>query len=233
MIWLELLLASVMSILHFYSESVSAKVERFHNELVSFSAGLFITQIFFYLMPEFFKGTEILGDNVFLLLLFGFVSFHLAEKYVYQHVKNKNKLLKDLGEIHAAGFFIDHFVVGMALVFAFSTTNVIFGLLIFIPLLLHTLSSSIAMTHIDEHFDQSKIVNSLLSIAPLLGVIFAGLLNPDRLFYHVVFSFVIGALLYVVIRDMLPQKEEGNSRYFLYGFATSLIIFVVLKGLLT
>ncbi|MAG18303.1 MAG: hypothetical protein CL944_02415 [Candidatus Diapherotrites archaeon] len=224
MVFLEITLAAILSLLHYFSEKFSNKIEKFHDELISFSAGLFITQIFVFLMPEFFEGKNFIGDNIFILLIIGFVSFHISEKFIYQHIKDKNKLMKDLAEVHAIGFFVDHFVVGIAIVFAFQSTNILLGLVIYFALVLHTLSSSISLTHIDTYFKQNQMVNILLSIAPLLGVIFAGLLNPDRTLYYVTFSLVLGALLYVSIRDMLPYRKEGKLAFFVTGFFISLIV---------
>ncbi|MCR4335998.1 MAG: hypothetical protein NUV57_05705 [archaeon] len=224
MVFLEIMLATVLSLLHYFSEKFSNQIEKFHVELISFSAGLFITQIFVFLLPEFFEGRNFIGDHIFTLLILGFVTFHVSEKFIYQHIKDKNKLMKDLAEVHAIGFFVDHFVVGMALVFAFQSTNILLGFMIYIALLLHTLASSISLTHIDTYFKQSQIVNVLLSIAPLLGVIFAGLLHPDKGLYYAVFSLVLGALLYVSIRDMLPYKKEGKLTFFITGFFISLIV---------
>jgi len=224
MVFLEITLGVILSLTHYFSEVFSGKIEKFHEELISFSAGLFITQIFVFLMPEFFKGQQFIGNSIFLLMVLGFVIFHVSEKYIYQHVKNKDKMVKDLAEVHAIGFFVDHFVVGVTLVFAFQSANILLGFAIFFALLLHTLSSSISLTHIDNYFKQSTLVNVILSIAPILGVLFAWFLNTDKSSYYIVFSLVLGALLYVSIRDMLPYKKEGKPSYFVAGFFISLII---------
>ncbi|MFH1391271.1 MAG: hypothetical protein ABIH20_03095 [Candidatus Diapherotrites archaeon] len=229
MVFFEITLAAILSLLHYFSERFSNKIEKFHDELISFSAGLFITQIFVFLMPEFFKGQNFIGDNIFILLILGFVLFHVSEKFIYQHITDKDKLMKDLAEVHAIGFFIDHFVVGIAIVFAFQSTNMLLGIVIYFALLLHTLASSVSLTHIDNYFKQSQTVNILLSIAPLLGVIFAGLLHPDKTLYYIVFSLVLGALLYVSIRDMLPYKKEGKLSFFVTGFFISLIVAQLVK----
>ena len=232
MIWVELLLGTIMTIIHFYSEFFYKKIHKHHEELLSFSAGLFITLIFVFLLPEFFIGKEILGNDIFVLLISGFVVFHLSEKYIYQHIKNKNRLMKDLAELHAIGFFIDHFVVGMALVFAFSSSNELLGIIVFFPLLLHTFASSLSLTHIDTYFKNNQLVNLALSTAPLIGIICAELLSPEKAIYHAVFSFILGGLLYVTIRDMLPHKEIGKPRFFLAGFGLGLIFFILSNALM-
>jgi hypothetical protein len=108
-------LAFILFLVNFFSELYGEKLEKHHSKLLSFSSGIFITYIFLYIFPEFFIGKQHLGNPIFALLLIGFIVFHLAEKYLYQHIKNKDILLQDLGELHVAGFFIDHFVVGIAL----------------------------------------------------------------------------------------------------------------------
>ncbi|HZX33796.1 MAG TPA: hypothetical protein VFF09_00280 [archaeon] len=228
--WVPFILAAAMSIIHYFSGELSEKVEKFHDEIIGFSAGLFITLLFVFFLPEFFKGREVLGETIFALMLGGFVFFHVSEKYIYQHVKNRKELMKDLAEVHAVGFFVDHFVVGMALVFAFQQgISALLGFAVFIPLLLHTLASSISLSHIDEYFNKSTALNIVLSVSPLLGVFFAAFLNPDRALYYAVFSAVVGALFYIVVRDMLPEKKEGRLAYFLLGFAASLIMVYGIK----
>lgn len=222
------LLGFVLTLVHFFSDRFAKHIERFHSKIISFSAGIFITYIFLNLLPEFFKGTAALGTNAFALLLLGFVVFHSLEKYLYQHIKNKDILMKDLAELHTTGFFFDHFVVGMILFFAFNSENIFVGGLVFLPLLLHTVSSSLSLQHIYEHFNKSTLINIILSASPMLGVLFVFFLNPLSGIYHSIFSFVMGMLFYVVIRDTVPSGRTGNLHYFLIGVIVSAaIIFTV------
>ncbi|MAG22283.1 MAG: hypothetical protein CL943_03195 [Candidatus Diapherotrites archaeon] len=221
---LPFVLAFILALLHFFSEEYSEKIEKHHTKLISFSAGLFITFIFLDLFPEFFKGSAFVGDNIFLAMLIGFILFHLGEKYVYQHITNKRELLTDLKEIHVIGFFIDHFTVGLALYFALSVSDYLFGIIIFIPLVLHTISSSLSLNHLDEVYNRKSPFGLLLSLSPVIGVAVAFFLNPAKDIYYLLFSFVIGALLYVVIRDMIPQGKKGSLPAFVFGFLLSLVI---------
>ncbi len=217
-------LAFILSMVHFFSEEYSPKIERFHSELLSFSAGLFITFIFLDLLPEFFAGIEFAGRIAFLALLLGFVIFHIGEKYIYQHITNKRELLSELQAVHALGFFIDHFTVGVALFLTLSVPSESFRILIFIPLLLHTLSSSLSLTHLDEVYSRKSIQSVLLTFSPLLGVAFAFLISPAEGTYYLLFSFVVGALLYVVIRDTIPKGRKGDPLFFMAGFLLSVIL---------
>lgn len=229
---IAILLAGILSLVHLFSEEYSKHVEKYHLHTISFSAGLFLGIIFLNLLPEAFKGIPFLGENLYLAMVSGFVLFHLGEKYIYQHIKNKDELLQDLASIHAVGFFVNHLVVGMALFLAFSYENIVSGFLIFVPLLLHSFSSSLSLNHIDKHFNRKSLSGVVLPLAPVFGVGIATLLSPDPFVYYGLFSFVIGAMLYIVIRDMLPRAENGKPLLFLSGILVSVLATTVLSLLL-
>jgi len=228
--FLVILFALVLTAVHYFSGVYSKPIEKWHSKIISFSAGLFIAFIFLYILPEVFAGVEILGDTIFLLLLLGFVIFHVAEKYIYQHVKNKDEMLKDLAGIHTMGFFLNHFVVGMLLYFSTDPDKGILGILVFLPLLLHTLSSSLSLNHIDRHFN-SRPLSILIAFSPVFGALFAMLLQINVGVHYTFYSFAIGALLYIVVRDMLPQKGEGKPIFFIIGLVISAILIFGINGL--
>ncbi len=232
-IFIPLVLSAILSIVHFFSEKTVNRVKKYHQEIMSFSAGIFITYILLEVLPELTLGTDFLGKNVYLLLLLGFATFHVTEKYVYQHVKNKKTLMKDLAHLHIAGFIADSFILGFALVVFLDTSQMTskLGYLIFVPFLLHTLSSSISVRHIHEHFKSNKTEELLLSLSTIGGTVVAILLGLKAVAFYAVFSFVTGVLLYVVIRDLVPDDADGRSLYFLLGMALSLVL-VAVTGIL-
>ena len=223
--------AVIFSIINWFSEAYSSRLEKYHLLLLSFSSGLFITYIFVYLFSEITKHTTQFGAWVFVAMLLGFVLFHLGEKYLYQHVKDEKSLKKDLSQLHIFGFFIDHFVVGVVLFITLSVPDIALGFLIIIPLLLHVVSSSLALTHIDEHIKPGRVISLLLATSPIFGVLFAYLLNLAPQYYFMLLSLVVGALLYIVVRDMMPRESLGRPHFFTLGVIISLAIILVAKSL--
>jgi len=221
--FIPLALAFILTLVHYYSERVANQIEKYHSKVLSFSSGLFIALIFLFLLPEVIKGiTEV---NVYFLLLLGFLVFHLAEKFIYQHIKDKKHMLKDLAELHMIGFFADHFIVGLVLVLTFSfSSNLSF--LIFIPFLLHTVASSMSLEHLHEK-SKSKLNKLILGASTFVGALVATLLSFDRSLFFIIYSLALGAIFYVSIRDMIPSDKEGNSFYFLIG-TLIVIIFITL-----
>ena len=223
------LLALILASVHFFSEKYAEHVKKFHVQTISFSAGLFLGLIFLYLLPEFFKGLVHVGESIFLLMLAGFVSMHLGEKYIYQHVRDKKERIQDLAGIHVLGFFINHFIVGITLLLAFSIEGIFSGFLIFIPLLLHTFSSSLSLNDIDEKLNNKLITGFILPLSPVFGVLVAYGLNLTPYLYHLLFSFVLGAMLYIVVRDTLPRDDSGKPLLFLIGVLVSVLILTVVS----
>ncbi len=222
-------LALFLSVINFFAEMFSTKIEKHHSKILSLSSGIFVTYLFLALLPESFNGTTSIGENVFLLMLFGFALFHVLEKYAYQHVKNKKQLLEDLSELHAFGFVLDHFLVGMLLFFAVNIDDFFLGLVIILPLTLHVVSSSISLTHINEHFQKNLAIIIALSVSPLIGTLFAFYLSAYPPVYQSLFALSMGAILYVAIRDMLP-KDGGKISLFILGILVSIVIIFITKS---
>lgn len=215
MISIPVLLALVLSIVHFFSRTISKIIEKHHINITSFSAGMFLTLIFLDFLPRAAVGTEH-NAPVFLALAIGFVMYHLSEKYLYQHVKNKEALLEELAELHNVGFFIDHLMIGFVMVLTFKLTSYT-NYLIFIPFLLHTISSSMSLEHIRARI-KTEVNRFMLSVSTLLGALFAHFAQLETFWYYTLFSFFLGALLYISVRDMLPGGKKGNPLMFLIGF---------------
>ena len=224
-----LLLAMILAVVHVFSERYASHAKKFHVQTISFSAGLFLGLIFLYLLPEFFKGMNYVGESIYILMLAGFVCMHLGEKYVYQHVKNKKEQMQDLASIHALGFFVNHFLVGITLFLAFRIEGPLSGFLIFIPLLLHTFSSSLSLNDIDEKLKSKALSYALLPLSPVIGVAFAYMMNLSPYLYHLMLSFVLGAMLYIAVRDTLPRNEAGKPFFFLTGVLLSVLILTLIS----
>lgn len=222
---IAVVLAFFLSIIHFFSKKISKIIERHHINITSFSSGMFLTLIFIDFLPRATVGMEY-NAPVFLVLTLGFVMFHLSEKYLYQHIKDKKMLLKDLAELHNFGFFTYHLMVGFVLYLTFELSSYT-NYLVFVPFVLHTVSSSMSLEHI-HHKIKTKFNKFILNISTFLGALFAYLIKLETFWYYTLFSFLLGALLYISIRDMLPQGKKGNPLMFFIGFLITIGIISVI-----
>ena len=216
--------AAILSIVHFFSHRISTRIEKYHFQILSFSGGTLIALIFLIFLPEIISISG--ASYVYLLLLAGFSIFHLVEKYLYQHVTNKNRLLKELKELHAAGFFIDHLIKGFILVMTIELISSV-GYLILIPVLLHTLSSSISLAHIDQKL-KKRSTKIVLAIAPLLGAMIALLLATSETINVSIIALSLGMMLYIVSRDILPKEKKGYPSLYIIGLVFVAIVWAII-----
>jgi zinc transporter ZupT len=200
-------------------------MEVYHHDVLSFSGGILIAMIFLVLIPEVIELSN--SAEIFLLMLLGYMVFHNAEKYLYQHVKDKKHLLDELKELHSLGFFLDHFILGFILVTVLKLEESL-RFLILLPIFLHTISSSISLDHIHEKA-KTHVNKIILSLAPLLGALTALVLEIEAEIQGSFLAFAIGMLIYIVNRDILPKGEKGRPIVFSMGAIIVIITWFLIE----
>ncbi len=218
---LPILLALILSILHLFNNRFSRFTKHYSKYVLSLSAGILITLIITELIPRLNDGVRIFSDRLYLIVLLGFISFHLVEKYAYQHIENKAKLFREITRLHYFGFFLEHFVLGFSLVLL--TTNLLEGLILFLPFLLLTISSSISLEVIDT-VARSKILKTVLAFSTLIGALVASSIKINMAHYYGGLSYAVGILFYIVVKDIIPIEEKHEkTTFFLIGVLIGLI----------
>jgi hypothetical protein len=227
-ILLAILLSISLGFIHYYSDTFTFKKK--HFSFRSFSAGLSTAYLFLGLLPENFRLASTNAFSlVFIFLLFGFTLFYIAEKYVYQHA-SKKQLLKELQEEHSIAFYIYHLLLGVTLV-TFLEQGIITGLLFFVPISLHAISSSASLRELHGNIRENKTIKLFLSSSTILGTFLALLIVVPPIIIQAIVGFITGVLLYVIIKEVLPDKEEGNPLYFIAGMMLFTLIILGLQTL--
>ena len=223
----------VMVGLNLLSHWVSDHLEKFHSQLLNFSAGLLVSILFIVIMEEVFAHSHEIDPDPhghffeYLIVFIGFLLFHLIEKFLFKKIKKKEELEKDLKELHLVGLFIDHFFLGVILATSVHPSDPI-SFLILIPLYLEAISSTISLEHIDECvYTQSRLGKIILAIAPLLGTGVALLFGINDTLTTYLSAFALGAVMYIAIRDVIPHDKKGRPWWFLLGTLITIAIAVV------
>ncbi|MCK4443579.1 MAG: hypothetical protein KAW09_03480 [Thermoplasmata archaeon] len=219
-----LMVAAIMSIIHYLSENVSSIMEKYHYQVLSFNGGLFLALLFLILLPEVVEYSE--SVSVYFLILMGFVIFHFTNKFLYQHVRNKKEMMRELKVLHEVGFFVDHFMLGFVLVTSTEFTPL--GFLIVVPIFLHTLSSSATMQHIHEEA-RTGLNRFVLALSTFVGALVAVVLPIGEVAQAAILSLILGMLFYIGIRDFLPREEKGNPLVFVAGVGLMVVIWSIME----
>ncbi len=221
---ISLLFGLIMGFAHYFSEEFYSRYKLHYGKIISFSAGIAVTYIFLDLFPNFSEGAAQIDKLLFLSVLIGFVSFHLIEKYIYQHSPEK-KLFKELAIEDSVISFIYHFVVGMLIV-SFLNQNLLRGILFFIPVLIYTGVSTLPVD-----ITESKIIRIIVALSTLFGIVFVKYIytTMSPLIFNILLGFIVGTLFFTVTRHSIPIGKKGQPMYFILGVLFyTLILFLLL-----
>ncbi len=160
------------------------------------------------------------------------------EKY---KIKIQNRINEDLSKFRYLTDYIYHFLVGIILV-GLLLINIIDGILFFIFAWFRTIITNRSEAHIiftdldiyeKPEIDRKSIKKYLLSISALSGIIIGLIikifidLNTELLF--IAFSFISGIILYIIVREVIPEKEKGEPLKFLIGMIGFIIVIVLIN----
>ncbi|MFO7796710.1 MAG: hypothetical protein ACQERB_09215 [Promethearchaeati archaeon] len=217
------IVAIVMGLTDYFGHRISGLASKYRDQILSLSSGLLISLLFLILIPDLVSIN--FSSLLFLFMLIGFIIMHLAEKYIYRHVENKQKILEDLKIIHIFGFGFDNFMVGFIIAAVFLTDPLVL-IELSIPLFLQMLSSSISLDSIDIRLND-KVSKILLSILPIIGATLGVILELEQIYTNYVLSFALGVLFYMVIRDVIPQGGSGRPLLFLMGTLVTIGFWII------
>ncbi len=212
MLILAAILAFTLGIIQFFSEQIVQTCGKYYTHVLSFSAGISITYVFVDLFPRF--STDVVNTNQFLFVtvLIGFIFIHLIEKYVYQHSSDQmiSNRLSSLNQFTSVFY---HVVLGIV-IFGFSEEGVIKTLLLFIPIAIFT---GVSTLPVERH--SSSLIHFFVSLSTLAGVIIASVFFSIIQGFVLIglIGFVIGGLLFSVIRHSIPQAKDGKPIIFMIG----------------
>jgi len=160
------------------------------------------------------------------------------EKY---KIKIQNHINEDLSKFRYFTDYIYHFLVGIILAGLLSI-NIIDGILFFIFAWFRTIITNRSEAHIiftdldiyeKPEIDTKSIKKYLLATSATSGIVIGFIikifidLNTELLF--IAFSFVSGIFLYIIVREVIPEKEKGEPLKFLIGMIGFIITIVIIN----
>ncbi|MFO7677380.1 MAG: hypothetical protein R6V50_03235 [Thermoplasmatota archaeon] len=212
MVILSMLLALLLGIVQFFDEYIIQSYGRYYVSILSFSAGVSVTYVFLHLLPQFSIAVVESNQLLFLALLFGFIFIHLVEKYIYQH--SSDEIIDNrLEHVNQSISVIYHIILGFV-IFEFAQHGLIDAFLLFIPILIFTAVSTLPLRR-----HSNSIIKFFGSQATLFGVILAfGFVDIiQKNIQNAFIGFVIGGLIFSVIRHSLPKDKQGKPLLFILG----------------
>jgi zinc transporter ZupT len=215
-----------LGIIHFFTEQIDIKEGRTRWRIISLAAGISIGYLFLHLLPETYQEAEFLKHWVFVFLLAGFALVHLAEKFAHKHAQRR-ELVTELKIIHLVIFFIYYFMVGM-MIEDKARIGIFEGVLFVIPIALHSAFSTSSLTEMHGKVRESLAVKILMSAAPILGSVLAIGVPIPPVVDSILTSFIAGVLIFVFVKEFLPQGRKGEPAFFVIGLAVYTVFSLLL-----
>lgn len=215
----------VIATTHFLGEHLDSRQWTHQRELTAFAAGVTGAYAFLQLLPEHVKGTAYLGEFGYFFSLGGFLLIHVAEQFIYRYERRPEQIKTDFKEMHSVFLFCYYFAIGIVIT-DLTRVNLLEGVLLFLPVMLHTAISSMALTELHEEVLDVWWIKGSVSGAVLLGVGVALTVTVPPELFHALLGLITGMFLYVVIHDSLPAPGDSAPFSFLAGIGFYSLVIV-------
>ncbi|MBD3352239.1 MAG: hypothetical protein GF364_12195 [Candidatus Lokiarchaeota archaeon] len=193
--------------------------------------------------------SEILEENSDIFALRELAQTVIALRAKELDIKNKINeeeerikfhIVKDLEELRFYVKFFYHFFIGL-LVFCVILTDIVSGILLFIFAFFMAIIMNRTDTEtiyddlrIEIHYEgEPKVKRIIIAISSLLGIILGIIFEffyPLSVeFIYLLYSFIAGVIMYIIIREILPEREKGNPKSFIISFVLFMIFVLILN----
>jgi zinc transporter ZupT len=195
--------------------------------IMSFTAGVLISVVFFEVIPEIFRVTKESQLDItppLVALVIGFLAIHILEKAAALHGAHEEQYADHkhpvVGLVGALGLAFHSFLDGLGIGLGFHVSASV-GLIIAIAVMAHDFSdglNTVSLMLINRN-KMTRVVALLLldAIAPVLGVLVSYWLAVPDSFLVLYLGFLAGFLLYIGAADLLPEAHSQHSSYKLIG----------------
>ncbi|MFA5049465.1 MAG: hypothetical protein WC501_00495 [Candidatus Micrarchaeia archaeon] len=218
----------ILSIIHLLAERFAKNLHKYHEQILSLSAGLFLSFVFLEILEKIAVGYSLGNIYIYLFLLLGFSFFHIINKYIYLHNPDKKIRKQELEKLHFAGFSLDLFFSGLAISLFLEGTDFYLGLIALIPFAFHTISLTFSINELNYKFKTSMIRRIGLTICPILGAISSLIFYSNINLFYYSLAFVSGMVFYLATRHMIPNGTKGRIFWYVLGIliGSLMLIFV-------
>jgi len=154
-------------------------------------------------------------------------------------IELQSRLNKDLEKVHIVINYFYHIIVGL-IIFNLLKDNLVSGLLFsFFAILKATISNTSNRhikifdinihTKIEEHnFIKMISITSVLT-GVIIGLVFEIIYPLSSFVIFHSFAFISGIILYIIVREVIPQEEKGRPYNFISGATVFIVILIFIE----
>ncbi|MFO1462704.1 MAG: ZIP family metal transporter [bacterium] len=180
--------------------------------ILSFAAGIMLGSSFFHLMPEAY---EILGKDVGLYVLAGFLFLYFIEKFITVHICEAFDCeIHHLGIAAFIGLAIHTLTNGVALGSGLMVPGL--GFAVFLAITAHKCPEAFTLTSVLLHSGTRRgtillVQGLVLAMIPLGAILAYGLIGPQHtVWIGRAIAFSAGTFLHISLSDLLPEVHKHS-----------------------
>ncbi len=156
-------------------------------------------------------------------------------------IKIQNKLNKELTNFRLVTDYIYHFLVGIILI-GLLRIELVGGILFFVYAFFRTVVTKRSEAHLifsdleiyeEQKYEVKLIIKYISCASALTGIIIGLIINlflPGNLeLLFIFYSFISGVILYVIVREVIPEKEKGNPLKFMIGLVGFAVVIIIIN----
>lgn len=204
--------------------------------IISFTAGVLISVVFFDIVPEIFEITEKNNFNIInplVALIVGFLAIHILEKAAVLHYSHEEQYADHkhplVGLVSALGLSLHSFLDGVGIGLGFQVDYQT-GIIITIAVLAHDFSdglNTVSLMLVNKNTTKKAVLLLILdAIAPILGALATYLFFIPANWMVLYLGFFAGFLLYIGAAELLPEAHSQRSSFKLIGLTILGIILI-------
>lgn len=200
--------------------------------LVSLSAGALMGGAFLHLLPE---GFELLGEQVFIYTLAGFVFFFFVEKVLHwRHCHDDHCKVHTFAYMNLFGDVVHNFIDGLVVAGAF-IIDLHLGIVTTLAVILHEIPQELGDFGVLIHGGFSRLkallMNFLVALTAVLGGI-VGYFFSSLNFSNYLIPIAAGGFIYISASDLVPEiRKEVNLKKAFYIFGVFILGIVLMFAL--
>jgi len=181
--------------------------------LVAFSAGALLSGALFHLTEESLINLD--SMEVFMLIIVGFISFFIIEKFIHWHHCHEGKCDKHpFTYLILVGDAVHNFVDGLVIAASFFV-SLIFGWITTMLVILHEIPQELGDfgTLVYGGFEKKKALffNFLSQITCVIGALTGFFLTGFSNTFIYLLPFAAGGFIYIASSDLIPELRKEQS----------------------
>ena len=228
MLAVTLIFLLIVSILKYFEEKVCLACYDEDHKIISFIVGATVVSLFVELLNDIYLRIHDTHSLIVLLLPFAFIMLMLVERHIREHIDDYKKGSELQVLMKTLSFFAG---ILIRMVAAFYPQENMFEAVIFLGILTsyHFISAiSVHFIHEKQSKDgkESFFGRILLVLSPFYGFAAVYFLNPSEIVNVSILTFFGCALIYVIIKEVLPKGKGTKISYFLAGAALLAAVFI-------